>query len=294
MPVSTKAFLSRNLPPKSYFGCPHPILSGQTVNAPTCCLENASFFRLCVLVAIQVRCWGMSSNSVQSIGDFFGKKWPLYQKAIRRNVLCHEEMFGALDDFLNERFTNHPFAFADLGCGDASAAFGVLQNKAIDHYIGVDAAPDLIAKATSILGSLNCQKTLLCSDMATAVRDLPVSVDVILCSYSMHHLLAEEKETFIHSCYQRLKAPGYLIMIDGIAMENESREQWLHRLEQRFLTNVPESTTDELDQIMKHPREADYPGTIAEFRSISERSPWQRFDVLIHRDDFLAFVLFEK
>jgi len=233
-------------------------------------------------------------SNFKSVGVFFEDKWHLYQRVIRGNVLCHGEMFATLDHLLAERFGNSPFSFVDFGCGDASAVLDTLRNKPISHYTGVDAASDLIATAAKKLAPLDCQKTLICQDMATAVSHLAVQVDVIFCSYALHHLLLDQKIKFIENCYQRLNTPGYFILVDGVAMEHETREQWLERLDRRILEKVPDFTAEDRAQIMQHPREADFPETIAMFRRIAKQSPWRSFEVLVERDDFLAFMVFVK
>jgi SAM-dependent methyltransferase len=235
----------------------------------------------------------MNDNS-QIIGDFFDRQWNLYQRAIQANILCHDEMFRTLDSFLTSHFGYRPFRFADLGCGDASAVLNTLRNKAVAHYIGVDAAEDLIAKASHTLQPLPCEKTLICGNMETVLNDLPGPVDVIFCSYSLHHLRQAEKKRFINGCYEALNTPGYFILVDGVAMDHETREQWLERLEERFRTMVPDFTAEDTAQMMQHPREFDHPETIATFRTIANQSPWISFDVLLERDDFLAFLVFSK
>ena len=236
----------------------------------------------------------MNTDHSKIVGQFFGDKWALYQKAIRGNVLCHEEMFGTVDQFLTQAFEDRPFSFADFGCGDSSAVIDILRTKNLNHYIGVDAAAELVEQAEKILARLSCPKTLLCDDMARAIINLEFKSDVIFCSYSLHHLLPEQKNTFIQNCYQRLNTPGYFIMIDGVRTDGETRDQWLHRLEQRFLTLVPGFTAEDTEEIMKHPRASDHPETIAGFREIASHAPWRGFDVLFTRDDFLALCLFAK
>ncbi len=236
----------------------------------------------------------MRENDSRAIGAFFENKWPLYQRAIRSDVLCHGEMFAALNHQLAERFGSNPFCFADFGCGDSSAVLDTLRDKPVEHYVGVDAAPDLIAAASKTMEPLGCRKTLICRDMATAIAELTFPVDVIFCSYSLHHLLLDQKAKFIQNCFHRLNTPGYFILIDGVLMEQETRDHWLQRLEGRFLEKVPDFTADDLGQIMKHPRESDHPETIATFRHLARQSPWRSFEVLVERDAFLAFMLFSK
>jgi cyclopropane fatty-acyl-phospholipid synthase-like methyltransferase len=203
-------------------------------------------------------------------------------------------MFGTVDRFLNNAFGDRPFSFADFGCGDSSAALEVLRLKNVTHYIGVDAAADLVEKASKTLESLQCEKTLLCADMATAIHDLDFTSDVIFCSYSLHHLQPDQKGDFIQKCYGHLNTPGYFILIDGFKTDGETREEWLHRLEQRFLTLVPGFTAEDTEEIMKHPRASDHPETISTFREIASRSRWRNFEILFERDNFLAFCLFVK
>jgi SAM-dependent methyltransferase len=236
----------------------------------------------------------VATNDSNPVGTFFGDKWALYQRAIRKNVLCHGEMFGILDRLLKEQFRDRAFRFGDFGCGDASAALNVLSNKRVAHYTGVDASFDLITAADQTLASLECEKTLLCRDMANAMEELSGPYDAVLCSYSLHHLLQPQKAKFIERCYGKLNSPGFFILIDGFAKEDETRDEWLNRLEQRFYDNVPDFTADDVAQMMVHPRKWDYPETISTFRRIAGASPWRNFEVLAYRDEFLAFLLFTK
>jgi len=195
---------------------------------------------------------------------------------------------------LAARFDGHPFRFVDFGCGDASAVLKMLLTKNIAHYTGVDASSDLLAAAAQMLAPLKCQKTLICNNMTLAIDDLSAPADVILCSYSLHHLLREQKAKFIETCYKKLSSPGCLILIDGVANLNETREQWLIRLEERLFNKVPGFNAQDVAQLMIHPREFDYPETIEIFRDIAQRSPWKNFEVLLERDEFLAFMVFSK
>ncbi len=236
----------------------------------------------------------MSTHQSEAVRFFFDHQWHLYQQVIRGDVLCHREMFETLDRFLDDRFGKRPFRFVDFGCGDGSAVLDTLRNRPVSHYTGVDASSDLIATAALKMASLDCQKTLICQDMANAVAGLADPVDLMFCSYSLHHLPLDQKMKFISDCYLRLKTPGYLILVDGVAMEQETRDHWLERLDSRILEKVPDLSDEDRAQIMKHPRESDFPETITMFRRIAGQSPWRSFEVLFERDDFLAFMVFEK
>jgi len=233
------------------------------------------------------------SNESGSVSAFFDKQWDLYKRAVGNGVLCHAEMFATLDRFLAETFGNRPFSFVDFGCGDGSAVLPTLKTKSLHHYIGVDAASEVIAGAENTLKLLDCQKTLIGKDMASAVHDLQSPVDVMFCSYSLHHLLLDQKINFIGNCFEHLASPGYFILVDGVKSELETREQWLKRLDSRFV-DIARFNDEDRAEIMKHPQEFDFPETISTFRSISQTFPWRKFEVLFEKDDFLAFMVFTK
>jgi SAM-dependent methyltransferase len=232
-------------------------------------------------------------NNSTSTSSFFDKQWDLYQRAIGNGVLCHKEVFAALDHFLAERFGNVPISFVDFGCGDGSAVLPTLQTKEISHYIGVDAASEVIAGAENTLKRLDCQKTLICKDMIDAIHEVPSPVDVIFCSYSLHHLTLDQKSNFIQSCFRLLASPGYFILVDGVRTDQETREEWLGRLDRRFV-EIARFNDEDRNEIMKHPKDCDFPESISTFRHISRKSAWRNFEVLFEKDDFLAFMAFAK
>jgi len=203
-------------------------------------------------------------------------------------------MFATLDRFLAERFDDRTFKFADLGCGDATAVVDTLGGKSISHYIGVDAGAELIEAARTTLASIDCQKTFLCGDMAAAISEMPEDLDIILCSYSVHHLLLDQKIKFIRDCHQKLNSSGYFIMVDGVSVPGETRDAWLDRLDSRIQQKVPGLTEKERAQLMQHPRDSDHPETIETFRRIANQTGWRDFAVLVERDRFLAFMVFAK
>jgi predicted SAM-dependent methyltransferase len=151
----------------------------------------------------------------------------------------------------------------------------------------------VIAGAENTLQRLDCKKTLICKDMIDSLSEIPSPVDVIFCSYSLHHLTLDQKSNFIGSCFGLLASPGYFILVDGVKSDDETREQWLKRLDRRFV-DIARFNETERAEIMKHPTHYDYPETIQTFRTIAQNSAWRNFEVLFEKDDFLAFMVFTK
>jgi SAM-dependent methyltransferase len=234
----------------------------------------------------------MEINNSVEVGEHFDKNWERYLRSIHNNFLYHQEMFSMFDKFLKEHFDNKPFALADMGCGDGSVILGALMNKPITQYIGVDAAADLMHKAPQVLDSLTCDKQFICGDMAQVIKTLP-TLDIIFCSYALHHLSHESKVAFILDCKNKLADNGFLILVDGVLAQNQTRDEWLAALEKRYFEATPNHTEDELASFRKHVHNDDFPEAIDTYRQIAESQHWGNFEVLIDKGIF-AFMVFSK
>lgn len=224
---------------------------------------------------------------------YFNENWQRYQSALSHNTLFHREMMETFQAFLKEKIGNRPFSMLDIGCGDCSAVAPVLAETKIDQYIGIDAAEDVLKIAAKNVASLPCEREFIADNMLSALPNLSNSVDLIFSSYAIHHLFTDEKFQLIEACKHKLKTNGYFIMIDGVLKPNQSRELWLHDLEQRMVHTNPDLSAEEITARMTHPIADDYPDTIATFENIAKQQAWSDFQVLVDKDIF-AFMLFAK
>jgi SAM-dependent methyltransferase len=234
----------------------------------------------------------MNNNQTTSASQYFNANWKKYQHTLEANTLYHREMFAALSNFINEKFGSKAFSFVDVGCGDASIMVPVLTGKTIQHYVGIDAAPDVLHIAEANLKPVSCQKEFICDNMTTAIPNLKLPADIIFSSYAVHHLSLQQKSDFIQACQNKLNKHGYLLMVDGILKEDQIREQWLAELQQRMQA-TQHLTQEELEFRMQHPRADDHPERISTFAEIAHQQQWQHFDVLLQKDIF-AFMVFGK
>ncbi len=225
--------------------------------------------------------------------EYFNENWQRYQSTIRNNTLYHREMLQALQKFLSTHIGSHPFSFVDVGCGDSSTIVSVLAATSIKKYIGIDAAQDVLKMAEHTLTSLDCEKEFIADNMTAALPRLSAPVDVIFTSYAIHHLSLHDKNNFIAACKQKLSPNGFLLMVDGVLKQNQTRDEWLDALRSRMLESNPDIDGDEIIARMEHPRVDDYPEKIDTFAHIARQQSWNNFQVLVDKGIF-AFMAFTK
>ena len=234
-----------------------------------------------------------SSDDVNTASAYFNENWQRYQSTVKNNTLYHREMLSALQQFLSANIGTRTFSFVDVGCGDSSTVAPILADQAITKYIGIDAAEDVLKMSSHSLVHLECEKEFIADNMTTAIPRLSSSVDIIFTSYAVHHLSLQDKFNFIESCKQKLNPNGFLLMVDGVLKENQTRDEWLNALQERMETTIPGITSDELAFRMQHPRVDDFPEAIETFSNIAQQQAWKSFQVIVDKGIF-AFMVFTK
>lgn len=222
---------------------------------------------------------------------YFDANWKRYQSTLAGNSLYHKEMGEALNQFIDTH-VKPSFSLVDVGCGDSSTIAPILRHKKIKHYVGIDAAPNVLKLAEKQMAVVSCEQQFICDDMSAAILKLNSKADIIFTSYAVHHLSKERKIQSIHDCKNQLNDAGVLVMVDGVLDMGQTREQWLDALEHR-LNTTQTMTPDELQFRMQHPRADDHPEAIETFQQIASEQGWSRFEVLVNKKIF-AFMVFFK
>lgn len=234
-----------------------------------------------------------STNDINTASAHFNENWQRYQSAVKNNTLYHREMIAALEQFLSATMVDRAFSFVDVGCGDSSTVAPVLPKHSITHYIGIDGAKDVLKLAANSLANLECEKEFIADNMTIAIPRLSSPVDIIFTSYVVHHLSFQDKFNFIENCKQKLNHNGFLLMIDGILKDKQTRDEWLDALQERMVTTIPDITEEEVAFRMQHPRVDDFPESIETFSTIAEQQGWKAFQVIVNKGIF-AFMVFTK
>ena len=234
--------------------------------------------------------WRQDTDGVK---DFFDH-WSIYQKAMNHNYLCHREVYGILQDFLEKTF-DRGFSLLDLGCGDAIFMRPALKTTRIKRYYGVDLSPVALSLARENMASLNCEQNFIQGDFFSVVQDSAISVDVIWVGLSMHHLPFPEKKRFLEFSFKLLNDVGYLLIYEPTTKENEGRESYLQRWCQECQTKWVALSPKEIKESQEHVKEADFPESLSNFEELGRDSGFAGVTCLFtDPDDLYCFLCFNK
>lgn len=203
------------------------------------------------------------AHSPEEASRWFAQ-WHLYRSIVDANWMCHRQIFHAVRGWVLLRYPG-PFTLLDLGCGDASFIAGTFENTGLWSSMGVDASHAALAQASKELAGARFQVELREADMLAALQDDTGAhakpIDVILASYSVHHLPAAEKLRFFRLAFARLEAGGTLLFADVFRRDGESREEYLTAylgmMREAWIGLAPEA----LAGAIGHVRERDFPET---------------------------------
>lgn len=209
----------------------------------------------------------------------FVDSWNVYQKIITSNYMFHREIHAEIERLLDSVQAS-PFAFLDLGCGDASMIGPLLQNHGTDSYTGVDLSDTALTQAACNLASLPCPITLKKTDMLSFLQEETRSYDIIFSSYALHHLNTHDKLAFMKACHRRLKSKGSLILIDITRDEHQNLPDFLDtycKIIEREWRNL---SPEEANHVTNHVRANDLPEQIGDLRAMTLTAGFRSFDVI--------------
>lgn len=191
-------------------------------------------------------------------------QWHLYRSIVDANWMCHREIFEGVRSGVLLRYPG-PFTLLDLGCGDASFIQRTFENTGLWAYVGVDASAAAIAQTHKELAGARFQVELREGDMLAALEggmgEKARLFDVILASFSVHHLPLGEKRRFFKGVFSRLSIGGTLLFADVFRRDGETREQYLAAYENMMREGWVGLAPETLEGAVGHVRERDFPET---------------------------------
>ena len=201
--------------------------------------------------------------------SIFLNQWEIYQYVVNANFMAHQQIKAHLKTSLKQRYSN-PFSVLDLGCGDASMMADVLQNSAVSSYMGID----LSAAALTIAVENTQKKSLQAGFEVGDLKDFTQMIqektfDVIVAGFSLHHLLAEEKQTFFQQSRAALNQGGMLVLYDVVRQHEESRSTYLDRYCHHIGQQWQGLTAEMVTVIEGHIRSSDYPQSLQELQTMA-------------------------
>lgn len=166
----------------------------------------------------------MESDDITAI---FRRSWSLYDFITERNYMFHREIYAEVARLLESRARLGVYHLLDLGCGNARFLAPCLEAIPPATYMGVDLSEAALNEARTHLADLPAAVTLHGGDLLHAVETHEDTWQVIFSGFAIHHLSQEEKARFFQAAAQRLTEDGWLILVDIVREEQDSRETYL-------------------------------------------------------------------
>lgn len=206
------------------------------------------------------------------MADQLFEEWQIYEKLLIHDYMDHRAFFTRLQAEVLSRF-QRPVAILDLGCGDLAPMLPMLEAIPVQRYVGVDESEGALAMAAQRLEPLGLSGQLLCGDLLLTLDELVGPFDLVLASFSLHHLSdPADKLCTLQRASRLLSANGLFALIDVFCEEAESREhyvqRWIANAEARYLALQPAEKTILFDHV--HAR--DYPLPLETWRVYGQQA----------------------
>jgi SAM-dependent methyltransferase len=217
------------------------------------------------------------------MADALFEEWRVYEKLLIYDYMDHRACFDRLAREITNRF-DRPVTMLDLGCGDLTPIRPLLAKVPVAHYVGIDESEVALSIARACLEEDAVPGQLVKDDMRDALATLDQSFDIIIASFSLHHLAdPDEKQAVFAACVPLLSSDGFLAVIDVFSESLEPRddyvERWIRHADECYSALAPE----EKQLLFDHVRARDFPVSLEHCRMLGEAAGLQNFAVL-HED----------
>jgi SAM-dependent methyltransferase len=196
-------------------------------------------------------------------------EWRAYQKLVENDYMGHARFFHRLLAEIGERYQK-PISILDLGCGDTTPIQDLLRNIRVEHYCGLDQSETALAFAEAWLAPSGISYRLLSGDILDTADRISGSFDLIIASFSLHHLQDPViKQAVLQAGRQKLRPGGLFAVIDVFLADQESRSDYLDRFEQQARKYYRALNETEMDTLITHVRGCDYPETFTAYQALA-------------------------
>ena len=116
-----------------------------------------------------------------------------------------------------------------------------------------------LAEAHSYLAGFPGLITLRHGDLLAAIGSTDKTWDVIFSGFAVHHLMFDEKVRFLRAAGRCLAENGWLILVDVVREESQSRENYLEGYLEFMRENGIKVPQEQLREMCAHVHDYDYP-----------------------------------
>ncbi|MSR29863.1 MAG: class I SAM-dependent methyltransferase [Gemmataceae bacterium] len=223
----------------------------------------------------------------KGLGKFFDSAWNAYRDLLVFDLMHHRDLFGILVGQVQRRF-QHPVSFLDLACGDSDPARMVLGKVPVREYVGVDLAAGPLELARANLQPFGIPAEFFAQDFLEFLGETKREFDLILISYSIHHLGTFKKKEVFRLAKEKLSPQGIFVIIDGMRLAGQGRDAWLVQcfqyMEKRSEGKIPAT----FQVVKKHMGEADFPEEGVGYEAMGREAGFKE-SRLIHHDPASTF-----
>ena len=128
----------------------------------------------------------------------------------------------------------------DLGVGTGVFSKRFLEKYVISKVVAIDGAASMLELAKSRLGELTQRVEWVLSDFrtmsATVIR--PDTFDVVISSYALHHLNAQEKLAVLKPVVRAIKPGGWFLNADLVMAEAPNVERRIQEIRVKAITDL--------------------------------------------------------
>jgi tRNA (cmo5U34)-methyltransferase len=133
--------------------------------------------------------------------------------------------------------SDQPFTFVDLGAGTGAASRTILDHFTAAHAILADFSPQMMAQGAVELEPYEGRYTYVEFDLTSTggwPPQIPVPVDAVISSLSVHHLNDERKQSLFAEILQGLAPGGWYLNYDPVTPPDPVVEEaWLRAGDRR-------------------------------------------------------------
>ena len=130
-----------------------------------------------------------------------------------------------------------PFTFVDLGAGTGAAARTILDHYPAARAILADFSPQMMAQGVAELSPYAGRYSYVEFDLTRSgdwPAGIPVPVDAVISSLSVHHLKDNRKQTLFHEIRDHLAPGGWYLNYDPVMPPDPVVEEaWLRAEDRR-------------------------------------------------------------
>jgi len=207
--------------------------------------------------------------------------------------MYHREIYAKISDLLTQRKDHGQYRLLDLGCGNVRFMAPALMRSPPALYHGVDLSEAALEEARSYLAGLPATVILTHGDLLEAAESTVDKWDVIFTGFAVHHLTLEEKGRLFQAAGSCLSDCGWLLMVDVLREENQSREYYLEgylRFMRECWTRIP---PDQLEEACAHVETHDYPESLSTLNKMAHTSGLNNGQVISRYEQHYA-VMFSR